>query len=151
MAVVLSLDGLTNAAVTWALGPDSDRTSWDVVPGFIELDYSRNTGIAFGLLSGGSVLVWLAIGAGFLLGAWLLLTTFTAASELTLVAFGLIAGGAVANLVNRLASGYVVDFIDVGPWPSFNVADAMLTIGLLLVIAGQLRGEPGTMAEHRGG
>lgn len=151
MAVVLILDAVTKVFVTRALGPDSDRSSFELIPGVVELDYSRNTGVAFGWLSGSSVTVWLAVGVGFLLGGWLLLTAFPTASGTTLIAFGLITGGAVANLVNRLVSGYVIDFIEVGPWPSFNVADSMLTMGLLLVIAIQLRGEAGTMAEHRGG
>ena len=49
------------------------------------------------------------------------------------LAIGLQLGGAVGNLIDRLRHGAVVDFIDVGPWPTFNVADSSIVVGILLL------------------
>ena len=55
------------------------------------------------------------------------------------VAIGGIAGGALGNLVDRVRLGYVVDFLSVGPWPNFNVADSAITVGVLILIWGWTR------------
>ena len=52
---------------------------------------------------------------------------------------GLLLGGAVANLVDRVIGGTVVDFLDLGWWPSFNLADVYLTLGSVLVVLASLR------------
>jgi signal peptidase II len=54
-------------------------------------------------------------------------------------ATGAIAGGAIGNLLDRVRLGYVVDFIAIGPWPNFNVADSAITMGALLLCWGWLR------------
>jgi len=52
---------------------------------------------------------------------------------------GLVLGGAVGNLIDRLRFGYVTDFIDVGLWPAFNIADSAITIGVILLAYSLLR------------
>jgi len=57
---------------------------------------------------------------------------------LSRAALGAVLGGAVGNLIDRLRFGYVTDFIGVGIWPPFNVADASITVGAVVVFAGSL-------------
>ena len=105
--------------------------------GIIRLSLTRNTGSAFGLPAPAwataavslivcvVVLVWVARGGG--------------ASRLRAIALGLVLGGAVGNLVDRVRAGAVVDFIDLGIWPVFNVADIALTIGIGLLMLEAIR------------
>jgi signal peptidase II len=100
------------------------------VLGPLDLTLSHNSGVAFGIASGGAApLVVFAMVAlafvGYLLarnperqGIW--------------VAAGLVAGGAIGNLIDRLRAGAVTDFVEVGSWPPFNVADVAITIGVLV-------------------
>jgi signal peptidase II len=67
-----------------------------------------------------------------------------------IVATGAIAGGALGNLIDRIRLGYVVDFISVGSWPNFNVADSAVTIGALLLCWGWLRSNVSTDASAVG-
>lgn len=55
------------------------------------------------------------------------------------IGFGLIIGGAIANIVDRFGDGFVTDFIDVGWWPSFNVADSCITVGVGILLLFELR------------
>ncbi len=97
------------------------------------LRYTRNSGAAFGVFGNGGV--FLAILAATVVGALLLLAGRGAfASSWQQLAAGLIIGGASGNLVDRLRLGYVTDFIDVGRWPTFNVADTAITVGIALVV-----------------
>ncbi len=55
------------------------------------------------------------------------------------VAVGLLAGGALGNLIDRVSSGAVTDYIEIGPWPPFNLADVAITAGVLLMVLIYLR------------
>jgi signal peptidase II len=59
------------------------------------------------------------------------------------LAAGAIAGGAVGNLLDRVRLGYVIDFVSIGLWPNFNVADSAITVGVLVLLWGWLRPEAG--------
>ncbi|MGD9711186.1 MAG: signal peptidase II, partial [Thermomicrobiales bacterium] len=89
-----------------------------------------------------SAIVWISVFLGLVLGGWFVVSAIESSSTLEIVALGCCAGGAVGNIANRLVSGYVTDFIEVGRWPSFNVADAALTIGLTIFLASHIRGIP---------
>ncbi len=111
-----------------------------VVPGLVNLTHVRNTGVAFGLFAAhGMSTSWLLTGLGLLaLSAVSLYFGFASPHERgLLVALALVVGGAVGNLIDRVASGAVTDFIDVyvgmHHWPSFNVADAAISIGIVLM------------------
>jgi signal peptidase II len=107
------------------------------VLGPVGLTLSHNYGVAFGLAGGagaGLILVTVAALAvvGFIFsrdpgrrGMW--------------VAVGLVAGGALGNLIDRLSAGAVTDYIDVGPWPPFNLADVAITVGVVLLVLIYLR------------
>ncbi len=108
------------------------------------LDFTRlhNTGAAFSLFASDSgwqrwPLILISAGVGATLIGWLIRNAFRATMTLNL-SLALIAGGAVGNLVDRLSQGYVVDFIlfHIGQWyyPAFNIADACITIGLILFL-----------------
>jgi signal peptidase II len=120
-----------------------------VIPGFLNLTHVRNTGVAFGLLAsdgvggggGGGLLTILGLGA---LAAVALYFWFVPSRDRwLLVALALVVGGAVGNLIDRVTSGAVTDFIDVfvgvHHWPSFNVADSAISIGIVLMAIDSFR------------
>ena len=105
--------------------------------GFFRIIHIHNTGAAFGLFRDQSlaltivaiiaitiILVYTFVGYRHL--PWL-------DSKLGKVALGLILGGTVGNLIDRLRFGYVTDFIDFGFWPAFNIADSAVTIGVIII------------------
>lgn len=124
----------------------AQRALWDgsveVVSGLLWLRLVENSGAAFGLLSGaGSLLALVAIVAAVLI----LLSIRRLEGRWEALAMGLVLGGALGNLVDRLlrgsglADGRVVDFVDLGWWPVFNVADAAITTGAVFLALGSLR------------
>ena len=114
-----------------------------VIPGFFDLTYVRNPGAAFGFLAGASG-VWRSIffiTVSIVALAVILALVRQARDRLPLMAFALIGGGAVGNLIDRVRFGEVVDFIlvDLGfwplnPWPIFNVADSAVCVGVGILI-----------------
>ena len=134
LVAVVCADQLTKALVNAQIAR-GDRVS--LFPG-LGLVNVRNRGVAFGLLSGGKapviVLIALALGA--------LLVYFATHLDRPLLwlATGLLVGGALGNLVDRVRGDSVVDFIDPSLWPAFNLADAAITIGMLLLLVVVERG-----------
>ena len=111
-----------------------------IVPNLLNLTHVRNTGVAFGLFaSHGLSASWVLTGLGLVaLSAVSLYFGYASPRDRSLlVALALVVGGAVGNLIDRIASGAVTDFIDVyvgtHHWPSFNVADAAISIGIVLM------------------
>jgi len=118
-----------------------------VIPGFFNLTFVTNTGAAFGLLAGEQTLVrqlfFVAVALAALLFLYYSHRHFRDQGALFAHAIGLIAGGAVGNLVDRLRLGAVVDFLDfyIGAyhWPAFNVADTAICVGVGLFLLASLR------------
>ena len=108
-----------------------------LLPGFLSLTYIKNDGGAFGIL-GGSRLV-LLIGSAVAIGVvlWILLSGLF--SRLTSVGCGLILGGAAGNLVDRLATGEVPDYVHFSFWYIFNAADAAIVVGVAILLLSTLR------------
>lgn len=105
--------------------------------GPLGLTLSHNRGIAFGLAGGaGAPLILVALAA---LGAIAYLFAQDPTRRGMWVATGLLAGGAIGNLMDRIVSDAVTDYIDLGPWPAFNLADVAITCGVLLLVAIYLR------------
>jgi signal peptidase II len=129
---VVALDQLTKA---WAMHDLADGPV-DVV-GPVRFALTRNTAGAFGL--GGALVPFLALGALVLVVALVTRADVIARPGLALAA-GLVLGGALGNLVDRLVRspgllrGAVVDFVDLRWWPVFNLADAAITCGCLLLL-----------------
>jgi signal peptidase II len=130
--LLLLLDQLTKLAAARWLGSEATADHVDILGIAIGFEYVRNTGVAFGLLQGRQWLVsMLAILVllAFLAAFWRDLPRHRALQ----LAVGAIVGGALGNLIDRFRLGYVVDFIAVGSFPRFNVADSSVTIGLVLM------------------
>jgi len=105
--------------------------------GFFRLIHIHNTGAAFGLFQGHSsalTIVALVSVAIFLFYALVIYRRFPLLDNMpNRVALGLILGGTVGNLIERLRLGYVTDFISIGIWPAFNVADSAVTVGIIIL------------------
>jgi signal peptidase II len=105
----------------------------NVLGDFIKLEYSQNTGIAFGIPIPEKILLVIIV-------IMIAVIIYFADKELNLknkisqISMALILGGAVGNLIDRFTRGYVVDFIAIGGWPNFNLADSFICIAVLLVI-----------------
>ena len=103
----------------------------DVVPG-VHLVHVRNSGVAFSFFSGGG---WLLIVIGVAAVAALLTFFLTHVRRpLAWLPTGLLLGGAVGNLIDRLRAGAVTDFIQLPHWPAFNIADMAITIGVIVLV-----------------
>ena len=102
--------------------------------GFFRLTHGTNTGSAFGLFQDQTLILTIAsiIAIGFIIYYYRSQASHSWISRLTI---GLLLGGAVGNLIDRLIAGRVTDFIDVGPWPIFNIADSCITVGIVVLIA----------------
>lgn len=133
-AVVVVLDQLTKA---WASSAMEVWTGKAVIPGFFNLVHYLNRGAAWGFL-GSDAIEWqrpLFIAITFVALGFIsyMLKTTDSADKWMIHGLGLIAGGAVGNLIDRVRFGHVIDFLDfyVGSyhWPAFNVADCALTVG----------------------
>jgi len=121
----------------------------DVIPGFFSILYIRNPGAVWGFFSGASG-TWLqkAITMLSMIALVLVIVFFLRISRecrLELAGLSLVAGGAVGNLLDRLISGSVVDFFHFTfgswSWPTFNVADSAITIGVCLLALSIWRGK----------
>jgi signal peptidase II len=98
----------------------------------IDLVNVRNRGIAFGMFSdGGALLVIFAVAA---LAALLVFFATHRDRPLVWLPTGLLIGGATGNLIDRVAEGAVVDFVDLPWWPAFNLADVAITFGVLALL-----------------
>jgi signal peptidase II len=126
--IVIALDQITKHTLAAGIAFGEQRK---FLPG-VTLVHVRNTGVAFSLFSGGGTLVLvftlgaLALLIGYFLRrpekAWLWLPT------------GMLTGGAIGNLIDRIANGAVTDFIKLPHWPAFNVADMSITFGVLVLL-----------------
>ncbi len=147
-AIVVALDQITKSAVVTALGPGRDRHDVDLLGSFLRFDYVENRGAAFGVLRDQSVLLlWLALGV--LGGLVLFYRRLVTASPWVALGVGLVGGGAIGNLIDRIRSHRgVVDFLDFGlghvRWPVFNVADIAVTTGAILLAISLWREEEPT-------
>lgn len=136
-AAVLAVDQLTKAWASTTLQPEQVR---QVVGRWIEFYLIRNSGAAFGIFSGqGTVL---AIVVALLLASMLvLMLTGRVRGPLSLMAFGAVLGGGLSNLIDRLRTHTVVDFLVVRPWPSvFNLADVAIRVGAIVLVVAALFG-----------
>jgi len=145
-ALVVVADRVTKGLVLARLDPGA----WvEVMPG-LALTHVHNRGIAFSLFSGGGaftrVLLHLVIFTSVVIIA-AMVVRHAHHSRLAGFAFGLILGGAVGNLIDRVLYGWVIDFVHLWArigdrtvsWPDFNVADASISVGAVLLILNELR------------
>jgi signal peptidase II len=131
-ALVVALDQLSKLWI------HANHPAIELLPGFLSLVYSENTGAIFGLFHNHTEL-FIALGIAGSVIILVFLYYFPPATTVGTVSFALILSGAVGNLIDRIRLGYVIDFIsihlqDTFHWPAFNIADAALTVGILMLL-----------------
>ena len=137
--VVVLLDQITKVWVHRTMRVYDTQT---IIPGILDLNYIRNTGAAFGFLSGshsGFRIPFFILVSVVAVGIILFLFYKLEDSEVMMpVALSLVLGGAIGNLVDRIRLGEVIDFILIHykafRWPAFNVADIAITVGVFLLV-----------------
>ena len=143
--------GIDQAAKAVALGVLKPGVPIEVVDGAVALTLGFNPGLAFGILghvdeSWRWVVPLVSVGALAIL-ARIAYTSLPRGGWCARIAIGLIFGGAVSNLVDRVRIGAVVDFIDVYwrvyHWPAFNTADFAITVGATMLAVTLMNGKPG--------
>jgi signal peptidase II len=133
--VVVALDQASKAAVIDSMVP-GERV--DLALGF-ELARVSNSGIAFGFLDeGGALVLVVTFAALALILGWFAFDTTRPGLWLGV---GLLTGGALGNLVDRIREGAVTDFIDPPLWPAFNLADISITVGVVVIALAALSGD----------
>jgi signal peptidase II len=126
--VAIALDQLTKHTLGTWIQPGQVR---HVIPG-LKLVYERNTGVAFSFLAGTGALVYVVTGLALIaLIAFLLMRP---GRRLLWLPTGLFVGGAIGNLIDRVARGSVIDFIQLPHWPAFNIADTCITFGVIILV-----------------
>jgi len=134
-----SLAGILCAVIVAGDQAAKARIEADLIPGEVvdvlgplKLTLAHNTGVAFGLAGGAGIgLVAATLGALALIGY---LFSRKPERPWMWVAVGLLAGGALGNLVDRIRADAVTDYVDIGSWPPFNLADVAITSGVLLLV-----------------
>jgi signal peptidase II len=132
-AFVVAADQAAKAAIEAHLVPGQ----YEKVLGPLELTLSHNNGVAFGLAGGAGVKLVLTTAVALAVIAYLFARNPRRRG--IWLAVGLVAGGAIGNLVDRIRQDAVTDFIAVGSWPPFNLADVSITLGVLLLVYLYLR------------
>jgi signal peptidase II len=145
--VVIIVDQITKQ-VFWRLFTPGYNV--DVIPGILRITLVKNAGAAFGLFEGGRILFIIAsvIAVVFITYLGLRLPRTETYKRVLL---GLILGGAIGNLIDRVYDGAVIDFIEMGImghwWPVYNVADITVTVGAVLLLIHLVRATHGGPAE----
>ena len=131
MAVILLLDQLSKYLVETRIPLYSYWAPIPALENLFRLTHTANTGAVFGLFQGTGM--FFAALAVFVAGAIIYFNlTLPGGQWLLRIALGLQLGGALGNLIDRLRQGHVTDFIDVGPWYIFNIADMAVVGGVIL-------------------
>ncbi len=128
LAVVVAADQLSKHAVNADIVEGEERK---LLPG-VELVNTRNHGVAFGFLPGSHIAITILIGVALL--ALLVYFALHTRERLIWLPTGMLIGGAIGNVVDRLREGSVTDFIKLPlGWPPFNLADVSITFGVLIL------------------
>ena len=135
VTVIVILDQISKAAVRNNLGINEIWSPWPWLTPYARIVHLSNTGAAFGMFQGlGAIFTILAIIVSV---AIIYYYPRVPAEDWTLrLALGLQLSGAVGNLIDRITQGYVTDFISVGNFAVFNVADSCITVGVGVLLLG---------------
>ena len=138
------------ASKLWALNALADGTRIPIIGHFVDLELTTNPGAAFGILRDATIFVFFTSAAlviGISIWAWI-------SGEAGLF-LGLIVGGGVGNLIDRVVNepgvfrGEVIDFIDASFWPTFNLADSAIVVGALLMLLKEIRRKEPSESQSR--
>jgi signal peptidase II len=154
-ALVFLADQGVKYYVTGPLGLNYENASIEVLPIF-DLRFVRNIGVSLGLLpASGELMRWLLVGLTGGIAAGVLWWMLRERKLGDVIALGIVLGGAIGNILDRIRFGYVVDYADLhfGAWRPFlvfNVADAAITIGVLILVFRALfvREKPRSTQDH---
>ena len=128
-ALVVVIDQITKALIR------ANLHIYESVPdeGFFRFTYTTNTGAVFGVFSDQTFIMTIAsfVGVGILLFFY---HSHSGSERLVRLSLGLLLGGAIGNLIDRIWLGKVTDFLDVGPWPIFNLADSAIVTGIVILV-----------------
>ncbi len=127
-AIVLSADQVTKQLAIDAVARGA-RENFFL---FLDLVNVRNTGVAFGALQNGGIIVGVVVAIALV--ALLVFFARHATLPLAWLPVGLLLGGALGNAIDRMRIGAVIDFLKVPNWPAFNLADVAITVGVVLLV-----------------
>ena len=144
VVAAVAADQLTKQVVARALTLGEEVQ----IAGPFSIHHVRNSGIAFGFFASATsiVIVVTAVAVGWML---VFFSRSGGRHPVLPVALGLVLGGSLGNLLDRVRLGYVVDFIAIGIWPKFNLADTMISIGIVLMLWSGMREHPPQHASER--
>ena len=128
LALVVVLDQVTKALVRGGIEVGEEDS---VLPA-VSLVHVRNTGVAFGAFSGGGIIVVVLVAAA--LSALLYYFVTHVDKRLVWLPTGMLLGGSIGNIIDRVRDGAVTDFVKLPAWPAFNVADISITFGVLVLL-----------------
>jgi signal peptidase II len=128
LVLVVVVDQVTKALVRDGVRPGEEDS---ILPA-LTLVHVRNTGVAFGAFAGGGVIVVALVAAA--LSALVFYFVTHVERRLVWLPTGLLLGGSVGNIVDRVRDGAVTDFLKLPHWPAFNVADIAITVGVLALL-----------------
>jgi signal peptidase II len=128
LALVVALDQVTKALVRNGV----DIGEEDSILPAVTLVHVRNTGVAFGAFSGGGIIVVVLVTAA--LSALLYYFVTHIDKPLIWLPTGMLLGGSIGNIIDRVRDGAVTDFVKLPAWPAFNVADISITFGVLVLL-----------------
>jgi len=145
--VVITLDQLTKRAVqqNLALGEAIlGFPPWE----FVRIVHWANTGAAFGMFQGGNA-VLIGLTVAITLAILIYYQTLPEDHLFQRICLGLMVGGSIGNLIDRLTLGYVVDFVAVGRFPVFNLADSCVTVSVFLILLSMIVEERKTQSSPK--
>jgi signal peptidase II len=128
LALVVGLDQLTKALVRGGIDIGDEDS---ILPG-ISLVHVRNSGVAFGAFAGGGIIVVALVAAALAALLFYFLTHLD--KRLVWLPTGMLLGGSIGNIIDRVRDGAVTDFVKLPAWPAFNVADMAITFGVLVLL-----------------
>ena len=131
--IAIALDQLTKFWVKHAIPLGGSIPA----SGFFRITHVQNTGAAFGIFPGSISVLAVVSAIGAVIVLWLGLFMYRRLTfldnTLTIIALGMILGGTLGNFIDRAFIGYVTDFIKMGPWPDYNIADASEVVGSVIL------------------
>jgi len=135
VAIIISLDQWTKSIIRSNLSFGELWSPWDWLTPYARIVHWYNTGVAFGLFQQKN-LIFAALALLVSIFMIILYPKLTEQDWLLRIALGMQVGGSLGNLIDRLTVGHVTDFISIGRFPVFNIADASITVGVSLMILG---------------
>lgn len=131
IVVIVLFDQLIKRAIVDWIGPGAESQRWELLGNILAFEYLENRGAAFGLFQQGTAI--LTVVSIVIIAVALVGLVRAAISSLWLaLGISLIIGGAIGNLIDRIVRGFVVDYIAIGNFWKFNLADAAVSVGAVL-------------------